>query len=226
MSFISLSVGTLHKKREKKRFKNFAAGYVGKLYRNLADGVDHDFVGSDFYGRIESDAGIPSADIQEYILVTSDFAKGIQTDINHYVTKDRINNVSFRQKLDPISKNIIRRQNPLELVFEDISTFDAENPIVGSLLKELDVGKKDIASEVIKKASRPPGVNFAVRKRFKKLKNRPEPKDGDDNFNLLSPASPPRPATFGTQYPPPPLGPPPAPPFFPPPSARFLEPSQ
>ena len=75
-------------------------------------------------------------------MAASDFAKGMQTDINHYVTKDRINNTSFRQKLDPISKNILRRQNPLELVFEDISTFDAKNPIVGSLLKELDVGKK------------------------------------------------------------------------------------
>ena len=65
----------------------------------------------------------------------------MQTDINHYVTKDRINNASFRQKLDLISKNILRKQNPLELVFEDISTFDVENPIVGLLLRELDVGK-------------------------------------------------------------------------------------
>ena len=62
----------------------------------------------------------------------------MQTDINHYVTKDRISN-SFRQKLDPISKNILRRQNPLELVLEDISTFDAENANVGSLLKKLDI---------------------------------------------------------------------------------------
>ena len=67
------------------------------------------------------------------------------------MTKDRIDNASFRQKLDPISKNFIRRQNSLELVFEDISTFDAENPIAGSLLKELNGGKKDIASELIKK---------------------------------------------------------------------------
>ena len=66
------------------------------------------------------------------------------------MTKDRINNVSFRQKLDSISKNI-RGQNLLELAFDNISTFDAENPIVGSLLKELDVGKKDIANELIKK---------------------------------------------------------------------------
>ena len=52
------------------------------------------------------------------------------------VTRDRINDASFRQKLDPTSKN------PLELVFEDISTFDAENPIVGSLLREIDLNKK------------------------------------------------------------------------------------
>ena len=59
----------------------------------------------------------------------SDFAKGMQTDINNYATRDRTNNASFSQKLDPMKKNILRRQNPLELVFEDISTFSAENLI-------------------------------------------------------------------------------------------------
>ena len=78
-----------------------------------------------------------SENVQKYILATSDFAKRIQNYINHYVTRYRINDASFRQKLDPISKNILRRQNPLELVFEYVSTFDAENPIVGSLVREL-----------------------------------------------------------------------------------------
>ena len=81
MSFILLPTGTLHKKRKKKRLKNFPAGYVGKFYRKLADNIDHDFLGSDFYGRTANDADIPSADVQKYILATSDFTKGIQTDI-------------------------------------------------------------------------------------------------------------------------------------------------
>ena len=106
---------------------------MGSFYRNLADNDDN-FLGSDFYGRFANDVNIPSEDIQKYILATSNFAKGMQNDINHYVTRDRINNVSLRQKLDPIGKNILRRQNPLGLVFEDISTFDVENPIIGSLL--------------------------------------------------------------------------------------------
>ena len=64
-----------------------------------------------------------------------------------------MNNASFRQKLDPISKNIRRRQNPIELVFEDISTFDAENPIVSSLSRKLDVSKKDVTSDLVKEGS-------------------------------------------------------------------------
>ena len=63
MSFILLPTGTLHKKREKKRLKNF-----GKFYGNLPDNVDHDFLRSDLYGRIANDSDTPSADVQKYIL--------------------------------------------------------------------------------------------------------------------------------------------------------------
>ena len=66
------------------------------------------------------------------------------------MTKERFNSASFRQKLDPISKSIIRRQNPID----DILTFDAENPMLGLLLSGLDFNKKDLASELIKKAPR------------------------------------------------------------------------
>ena len=139
--FFLLPTNKLYKKENTKRLKDFPAGYVGSFYRNLADNID---TTSDFYSRIAADADIPKEDVQKYILATSDFAKSIQTDINHYVTRDRINNASFRQRLDPISNNILRRQNRLELVFEDISTFDAENPIAGSLLREIDIKKKAI----------------------------------------------------------------------------------
>ena len=146
--------------------------------------------------------------------------------------KDRINNASFRQKFDLISKNIHRRPNPLELVFEDISTFDAKNPIVGSPLKELDVGKIDPASELIKKAPTPPDLDYRFRNRLEKLKDRKDPFNNDNNNNLspspspspLSsffvplppqspqpPLQPPPPSTF--QIPPPPPPPPPPPSF-------------
>ena len=136
--FYLLPTNKLYKKDNTKQLKNFPSGYVGSFYRNLADNVEN---GSDFFSRITANADIPREDVQKYILATSDFAKSIQTDNNHYVTRDKISDASFRQRLDPISKNILRRQNPLELAFEDISTFDAENSIVGSLLREIDIKK-------------------------------------------------------------------------------------
>ena len=102
MSFALLPMGKLNSIRNlrKKDLKNLPAGYIGKFYRNLADNVDHDFLKSEFYGKIANDYGIPSDDVQKYIFAMSNFAKGMQTDINNYLTKDRINNASFRQKLD------------------------------------------------------------------------------------------------------------------------------
>ena len=86
------------------------------------------------------------------------------------VTQDKINDASFRQKLDPISKNILRRQNLLELVFEDISTFDAENLIVRSFLRELDLKKKQSDSDFIKSLPSQPGKEFEIKKRLDRLR--------------------------------------------------------
>ena len=122
-------------------------------------------------------------------MATSDFAKGMQDDINHYVTRDRLNNVSFRQQLDLISKNTFRPQNPHELVFEDIFAFDVKNLLAGSLLQELDIGKKYTASNLIKK---PPtsDVDLSIQKRLEALQNNNSKFNrNNNNRGLLPPLS-------------------------------------
>ena len=101
-------------------------------------------------------------------MATSDFAKDIQDNINLYVTQDRLSNTSFRQKLNTIAKNIFRRQNPLELVFQDISTFDVQSPVVGSLFHKFDISNKDVASTLIKKA--PNTIDIDIQSRLNALK--------------------------------------------------------
>ena len=93
---------------------------MGKFYRNLAGDIDG-AVGSNYYSRIANDVEIPSSDLQKYLLATSNFSNRIQNNINHYVMRDKLNNASLTQ-----------------------------NPIVGSLLRKLDIGKKDLASKLIK----------------------------------------------------------------------------
>ena len=54
----------------------------------------------------------------------------------------------------------------MELVFEDVSTFDAENPIVESLLREIDLKKKQADSDFIKSLPSQPGKEFEIKKRL------------------------------------------------------------
>ena len=87
---------------------------------------------------------------QKYLLTTSDFGKGMQDDINLYITHDRPDNGSFREMLELIEKNIFCRQDPLELVLQDLMG----NPIVGSLLKELNLVKKRSSHHFHKESSK------------------------------------------------------------------------
>lgn len=66
----------------------------------------------------------------------------MQEDIDLYITLDRLKEASFSRKLNPIAKNVTRRQNLFKPVFRDISTFDTQNPDTGSLIQEIDVEKK------------------------------------------------------------------------------------
>ena len=96
-------------------------------------------------------------------------------------------------------------------MFEDVSTFDGQNPIVPSFLRELDVGKKDIVSEVIKKKPTP-GVDLSIQKRLDVLRNENigfNKKDNNNNNGGL-PLCPPSPPSFNNfilppQFPPLPL---------------------
>lgn len=81
---------------------------MGRFYWNLAQNVNS-AVGPELYGRIAADTTILPEYVQKYLLAVRDFGKGMQDDINLYVTRDKLNNASFRQKLDPIAKNVFRR---------------------------------------------------------------------------------------------------------------------
>ena len=173
---------------------------MGRLYRNLPQNADS-VVGPEFFGRIAVDTNMPTEDVQIYLLATSNFGKRMQDDINLFVTRDRLNNASFRQKLVPIEKNVFQRQNSLELVFKDISTFHAQNPIVRLLLKGLDLGEKDIASTLIKKD--PSTVDIRIQSILNALKSNPaffnSNNNNNNNNSLLPPPSPP---PFHPQQPP------------------------
>ena len=89
-------------KNRKEKAEKFPLGCLGKFYRSLVDNVDS-FLRSDFYGRIANDAVCLFLwkTCKSIYWQPAIFSKGMQDDINHYVSRDRINNASLRQKLAP-----------------------------------------------------------------------------------------------------------------------------
>ena len=120
-------------KTETKKLYNLPSDFEKTFYRVWIDGIDFS-LDTDFQGNIVSQA--PIEDVKIFLLATSEFGKENQAEIDLYVTNDRLGEASFRRKLDPMSKSIIRNQNPVMLVFKDIflRTFDVRNLKIGSLL--------------------------------------------------------------------------------------------
>ena len=71
----------------------------------------------------------------------------------------------------------------MELVFENFSTSDAENPIVGSLIREVDLKKKQTDSDFIKSLPGVPGKEFAIQKHLDKLSDIKDPGQRNNNNN-------------------------------------------
>ena len=136
--FISLPRNRIHKKEETKKL-NLPSNFVGSFYKDFLDGVDFS-QDNDFQQQLVNNP--LSKDVKKFLLATNDFGEEIQGELDLYITNNRLNEASFRRRFDPISKNIIRNKNPIELLFKDVKYFDAQNTVIGSLIKEVDVGEK------------------------------------------------------------------------------------
>ena len=106
-------------------------------------------------------------------------------------------------------------------MLKDVANFDVQNPVIGSLLREIDLGKRSTNCDLIKKSlSKSPGINDTILlQRFKKIKETPinyndnddddDDDDDDDNndnninnsknfnYNNISLSPPPSPVKLG-----------------------------
>ena len=129
---ISLPYARIHKKEETKRLNNRPGNFVETFYKDWMDWLDVIDFSRDIDFQQEVLKNRLSEYINKYLLATSEFGQEMQDEIDLYVTIDRLNEASFRRKLDPISKNIIENRNPIELLFKDLKHFDTQNRAIGS----------------------------------------------------------------------------------------------
>ena len=130
------------KNKKRKKLNNLSSNYSRLFYKELAKDLDED-IPSLTAQNIVAEGGLPfTKDVGKFLLGTSDYANNIQSDIDLFVTRGRFNEASVRHKLDPIAKSVLRTENSLAFLFKGVATFDAQNPVIGSLLRETDLLKK------------------------------------------------------------------------------------
>ena len=96
---MSLPHASTHKKEDTKRLSNLPTYFVESFYTDWLDGIDFscntDFQTGNFKKHTKWE-------FKKYLLATSEFGQKIQVEIDLYITNDRLNEASFRQKLDPV----------------------------------------------------------------------------------------------------------------------------
>ena len=135
--YISLPRNRIHKKQEIIK-SNLPSNFTESFYKDFHYGTDFS-QNNNFQQQLVNDP--LSEDEKKFLLATSYFGEEIQGVLDLYVTNNRLNEASFRGRLEPISSNIIRNKNPIELLLKNVKHFDGQNPAIGSLIKVSDISK-------------------------------------------------------------------------------------
>ena len=79
--------------------------------------------------------------LQKYLLAVDLIQDAIQENLNMIVTDGSFKNASIRRTLDTKYPSVMKKSNPIDIVFKDKALFDVQNPIVGSLVVQVQENK-------------------------------------------------------------------------------------
>ena len=168
-------------------------------------------------------------DLQKYLLATENLNNTIEESLQLAVSHGKLNDETavrhVSERDDPKYNYFRKNDNPLDVVYREQTKFDVQNPIIGSLLKQINKGKAPTYKEtkkILDKAPNPKDLDLQDRfdKIFDKDNKKPDNfinryfgSDDDDDDDDSPPGSPtvrPAPPTFSTDGinsfgPPPPL---------------------
>ena len=158
-------------------------------------------------------------DLQNYLLATEDLSRTLKESLQLALSHGKLNDETAVRHLseqnDPKYKYFKENNNPLDVVYREKAKFDIQNPIIGSLLKQINKSKCSTGDDdrdftlLNKKLGKAPNPkDLSIQDRFNKVFERNSKKknnfldpfyhggdDDDDDDDLLpgSPGMPPAP---------------------------------
>ena len=143
--------------------------------------------------------------LQKYLLATWFLKDRIQDSLDMIVTDGKFNDVSVRRTHNTKYPSVIKKSNPIDVVSKDKAKFDTQNPIIGTLLTQIQSGKTN--EKVIEKQLRgaPSIKDSNIAERLERLKkynrrNNDDDDDDDDDYNDDDDDPPPTPIFDAPPY--------------------------
>ena len=85
---------------------------------------------------------VDSLALQKILLATDLLKDSIQENLDLVVTDGGFNKASISRALDTKFLSVMKKPNPIEVMFKNKSKFDVENPVAGSLITQVADKKK------------------------------------------------------------------------------------
>ena len=113
-------------------------------------------------------------------MATSFLQDSIQQSLDMVVTDGFFNNAAVRRELNQKYPTLMKKSNPVNVIFKDKVHFDIQNPIIGSLAVQVSNNEK-VIFEQLKKAPSTKDVTISERLEKSKKFNNKNNNDDDDN---------------------------------------------
>ena len=140
-----------------------------------------------FQNRVE-DLINNDEDLQSYLFATEDLNRSLEDSLRLLVSRGKINDATkVRHEFEKNNADIKffqQNDNPLDILFKEKAKFDVQNPIIGSLLEEINKGKITEKGRIEAVKGAPNPKDLEVEERFNNLFER---KKLGPNDNIVPP---------------------------------------
>ena len=111
---------------------------------------------------------VGNLEFQKYLLATGLLQDSVQQSLDMIVTDGGFNDAAVRRELDLTYPSILKKPNPVDVVFEDKAKFDVQNLITGSLVAQVQENKTNEKAILNQISGMPSTKNIELAKRFVK----------------------------------------------------------
>ena len=102
---------------------------------------------------------VDDLNLQKYLLATGLLKDSIQDGVDMIVSSDeKLSDAAVRRQLDAKFPFFMKKPNPIDAVFKDKANFDSQNPIIGTLLTQIEAGKLNQEKQVKKQLEIAPSI--------------------------------------------------------------------